>query len=65
MYRIVRFFYNHPNGTRRRVIKSGLTLDQAQSHCRDPQSSSRTCSGARLSAYTRRNGPWFDGYEET
>jgi hypothetical protein len=44
----------------RRTIKKGLTLEQAQAHCRDPKTSS---------SYTNKDGAeapgqWFDGYEE-
>ena len=34
MYKIVRMYQR--NGKRSRVIKTGLTLEQAQAHCRDP-----------------------------
>lgn len=48
-YKIVRHF--HPSQERSpRVIKRGLTLEEAQEHCRDPR--------------TRVEGEWFDGYEE-
>ena len=48
----------------RRTIATGLTLAEAQAHCRDPETSSRTCTKAPGKARTRRMGPWFDGYEE-
>ena len=44
-----------------RVIKKDLTLEEAQEHCRDPETSSRTCSSHEEE---NRLGPWFDGYEE-
>lgn len=44
MYRIVRFRFKG----KRRTIKTGLTLEEAQRHCNDPK--------------TKGNG-WFDGYE--
>jgi hypothetical protein len=59
VYKILRFY---KCSGRRRVIKRGLSLEEAQAHCRNPQTSSRTAKG--LDAYTRRVGPWFDGYEE-
>jgi len=61
MYKIVRFYYN--NG--RRTIKTGLTLEEAQDHCRDPETSSRTCVSATKRRVTKKHGEWFDGYEET
>lgn len=63
MYKIVRMFYSRERG--KRTIKTGLTLEQAQAHCQDPETSSKTCQSARMVRYTKRNGPWFDGYEET
>ncbi len=61
-YKIVRMFQDryHP----RRTIKTGLTLEEAQKHCQDPETSSRTCTKAAGKARTKRCGPWFDGYEE-
>jgi len=46
-YKIIRFYKAH---NRKRTIKRGLTLEQAQAHCRDPK--------------TRKEGVWFDGYTE-
>lgn len=63
MYRIVRFYRDHPT-LRRRIIARGLTLEQAQAHCCDPETSSSTCKGRVGRARTHRIGPWFDGYEE-
>jgi hypothetical protein len=60
-YKIVRMFRD---GRRPRVIKRGLTLAQAQAHCRDPETSSSTAKGAKAERYTRLWGPWFDGYDE-
>lgn len=59
-YKIVRHYMNrHPN---RRTIARGLTLEQAQAHCRDPETSSSKAVGAAARARTKRLGPWFDGY---
>ena len=44
-YKIIRFFFNGNN----KVVKRGLTLDEAQLHCKDPATS---------------GDGWFDGYEE-
>lgn len=59
-YRIVRFYQRGG----RRTIRRGLTLEQAQRHCKDPETSSTTCRLARNVRRTRRLGPWFDGYTE-
>ena len=59
-YKIVRGYFNGG----RRVVKRGLTLEQAQAHCQDPETSSRTCTKAANVRRTRERGPWFDGYTE-
>lgn len=59
-YRIVRMVFKGG----KRVISRGLTLEQAQAHCKDPQTSSRTCTTYDGRMRTKRNGPWFDGYEK-
>lgn len=59
-YRIVRHYFR--NG--KRVIRRGLTLEEAQAHCQDPETSSSTATGKVARARTKRVGPWFDGYEE-
>ena len=48
----------------REVITRGLTLEQAQAHCSDPETSSSTATGTHAQARTAKYGPWFDGYEE-
>lgn len=65
MYKIVRMYHEERSRHFRRTIKSGLTLEQAQAHCKDPEASSRTCKLARNVKRTKERGPWFDGYEET
>ena len=50
-------------GISRRVIKRGLTLAEAQAHCKNPETSSSTCTKSAGRARTRRMGAWFDGYE--
>jgi len=44
-YKIIRFRFKGKN----KVIKRGLTLEQAQAHCNDP---------------TTEGWGWFDGYEK-
>ena len=60
MYKIVRSFIDGG----RRVIKRGLTLEEAKKHCSNPETSSRTCVSHKAKRYTVFHGPWFDGYEE-
>ena len=62
MYKIIRFYFNRPGY--KRTIKTGLTLEQAQAHCNDPETSSSTCTSAEGKRRTRRMGEWFDGYTE-
>ena len=48
-YKIVRYFAPHLHRKARAVRNmNGLTLEQAQAHCKDPK--------------TRKDGQWFDGY---
>ena len=65
MYKIIRFSFNGSN----RTMLNGLTLGQAQAHCQDPQTSSRTCTtpkGKRTKAMiaNHERNPWFHGYTE-
>lgn len=62
-YRIVRGYFNSDRWPRRTVAK-GLTLEQAQAWCRDPETSSRTSTSPAGRRRTAERGPWFDGYEE-
>lgn len=59
-YQIVRFYQDHP----REVIETGLTLEEAQEHCNDPETSSKTCAGTEAMQRTAELGVWFDGYEK-
>lgn len=61
-YRIVRF-YKDPD-IPREVVARGLTLEQAQAHCNDPETSSSTATGEHAKERTARKGAWFDGYED-
>jgi hypothetical protein len=48
-YYIMRFTQDEGHPDHRRVIRTGLTLEEAQAHCSDPATA----------------GPgWFDGYQE-
>jgi len=60
-YRIVRL---HKDNSRRPVWFRGMTLEEAQAHCRDPETSASTCEEEEGKKYTERHGAWFDAYEE-
>ena len=60
MFNIVRFYFKGG----KKVVKRGVNLVEARAHCNDPETSSSTCTTAKARAVTRRNGPWFDGYEK-
>ncbi len=59
-YKIVR---GYRDSYKRRTIMTGLTLDEAQQWCKDPETSSRTCTKTANVRRTKTHGPWFDGYE--
>tara|TARA_Y100000593_G_scaffold7131_1_gene13420 strand:+ start:4572 stop:5144 length:573 start_codon:yes stop_codon:yes gene_type:complete len=50
LYDIVRFYNPNIHTIGAPVIRTGLTLEEAQAHCRDPE--------------TKKDGVWFDGYTE-
>lgn len=58
LYKIVRYY---ERGSRR-TIESGVTLEEAQAHCNDPETSSKTCTNRAGRERTRKMGAWFDGY---
>lgn len=62
MYRIIRIYDDESKPSR--TIRAGLTLKEVQAHCSNPETSSRTATSAAARRITKRNGPWFDGYEE-
>jgi hypothetical protein len=62
MYKIIRFYYKQEGY--RKTIKKGLTLEQAQAHCNDPETSSSTCKRPENLRRTKRQGAWFDGYTD-
>ena len=62
MYKIVRIYFDDKPS---RTIKRNLTLEEAQAHCADPETSSSTCKKPHNIRRTKKHGPWFDGYSET
>ena len=64
-YKIVRNYFNSQRAAgARRTVATGLTLEQAQAWCQNPETSSRTCTTAAARRRTAKYGPWFDGYTE-
>ncbi len=61
MYKIIRHYQEHSN----EVIAVDLTLEEAQAHCKDPETSSSTCKEAVNTDRTDKMGEWFDGYTES
>ena len=59
-YSIIRFIHRGEP----RVIATGKTLEEVQEHCRDRDTSSRTCTSREGVEFTNKFGPWFDGYTE-
>lgn len=59
-FKIVRLYQRDPEA--REVLKTGLTLEEAQEHCNDPETSSQTATGKAEKALTAKHGAWFDSY---
>src|SRR5262249_1984409 len=58
LYKVVRMYQDRDK--RSRTMKRGLTLQQAQAHCQDPETSSRTATSRTATRHTAKHGPWFD-----
>ena len=58
VYKIVRMYERREN----ELIKRFDTLEEAQKHCNDPETSSSTCTLPEMLEHTIEHGPWFDGY---
>lgn len=63
-YKIVRMYEDKTLRGEPNVIATGLTLEQAQTHCNDPETSSKTCKESHNVRHTRTYGKWFDAYTE-
>jgi hypothetical protein len=59
MYNIKRFYFRGGS----RFIARVETLEQAQAHCNNPETSSSTCTTKAGKRRTKNKGDWFDGYE--
>lgn len=60
-YKVIRTYFDAE--FRHRTIRTGLTLEQAKAHCRDPETSSETCKRAENVLRTKQCGLWFDCFE--
>ena len=61
-YKITRHYRDHDLT---RFMKRNLTLEEAREWCKDPETSSSTCSDETNAAEdTYKFGPWFDSFEE-
>lgn len=58
-YRIMRYFFE---GHCPQIVHTGLTLDEAQEHCNNPETDSTTCTSATARQLAVKRGRWFDGY---
>lgn len=45
------------------ILETGLTLGEARSICKDPETSSRTATSEEAAERTSKYGPWFVGYD--
>ncbi len=60
LYDIVRYFKDEKYKTK--IIRRGVTLKEAQDHCNDPETCSKTCTTSAGKQRTMVYGEWFDGY---
>lgn len=58
-YKIVRMFFT---SDKKYTLHTGLTLEQAQAYCKDPETSSTTATSQEGVRRTHVAGPWFDAY---
>jgi hypothetical protein len=58
LYTIVRYYQRGFT----RVVRRGVTLQDAQAHCNDRETASNTCTSASGKRRTAKYGPWFDGF---
>lgn len=61
-YKIIRQHYH--DSVEDRVLATGLTLKEAQAHCKDKETSSKSATTPEARAYTAKYGPWFGGYAD-
>lgn len=61
-YKIVRNYLRDEYDSQ--VIQTGLSLVEARAHCKNPETSSRTCKQKENVERTQRYGAWFDSYTD-
>jgi hypothetical protein len=61
-YKVQRLYFR--DSSKRRTIKTRLSLEEAQAHCSDPETSASTCKKAANMRHTALHGLWFDSYTE-
>lgn len=59
-YSIIRFYQQQDE----EVVDTGLSLEDAQEHCNDDDTSSSTCTTEEGELRTEECGPWFEGFRE-
>jgi hypothetical protein len=57
-YKIIRKVFKGED----QVIAQGLTLQEAQEHCNDPETSYKTCTSAEGQGLTEKHIMWFHCY---
>jgi hypothetical protein len=62
VYKIIRMYFNEDVKTK--IIKRNLSLEEAQAHCSDKETSSSTCTLPKNKKHTQKYGMWFDGYTD-
>ena len=64
-YKIVRKYFR--DDLEDELIAEGLSLEEAQAHCNDPETSYQKCVSHHAGSENldpRFDGPWFDAYYE-
>jgi hypothetical protein len=59
-YKIIRYYAKVSRDNE--VIKTGLSLSEAQAHCQDPETSWTSAVEPPNKRRTVLHGEWFDGY---
>ena len=44
-------------------MRKGLLFGEAEDHCRNPETSSSTCTSTNNHRHTQQYGAWFDGFD--